>query len=167
MCANILILAENVAIASSVTEAVAGIWEKERTLYYAKDFNHVYTNFTQIIWKNTKEVGCAVGICGPGSFDPHHVCTLSPPLTRRSDLWMPCRLSVTSRASIAHVVTFPVKPRTPFISVLPKTQTYTCFFHPVEMIKTHCEAKGVALLSAHIPLLRKRTVFFCKIFRHL
>lgn len=88
-------------------------------------------------------------------------------LTRRSDLWMPCRLSVTLRASIAHLATFPVKPRTPFISVLPKTQTYTCFFHPVEMVKTHCEAKGVALLSAHIPLLRKRTVFFCKIFRHL
>ena len=73
-------LTENLGAGSgqyTVTDAING-WTAE-----AKDYNPqnpIYSHFTQVVWKNTKQLGCAVVTCPAGSiFDAKYgVRTLSP-----------------------------------------------------------------------------------------
>ena len=61
-------LAENLAAGSgdgfTITDAI-NLWTAE-----AKDYdpnNPTYSHFTQVVWKSTTELGCAVVTCPPGS----------------------------------------------------------------------------------------------------
>lgn len=74
------------AFAGTDSDIRAGIvlWEDE-----AKDYdpaNPTYSHFTQLVWKSTREVGCAKASCAPGSiFDASYgeasyfVCEYYPP----------------------------------------------------------------------------------------
>ena len=73
-------LAENLAAGSgdyTVTDGING-WTAEDKDYDPK--NPTYSHFTQVVWKGTKELGCAIVTCPAGSiFDAKFgVRVLSP-----------------------------------------------------------------------------------------
>lgn len=151
-------LVENTAIASSVTAAVV-LWEKDYKLYNPKNSN-VFTPYTQMIWRHTTEVGCAIATCAPGALDPKNVRTISPPFVRRHGLQVPNRKSLSLRASITHPATFLAYPPAK------RTNSHIFpFFLPSEMSKSHRETKGSAFCRTCIPLLSERMPFLSGCFQ--
>ncbi|KAG7090345.1 hypothetical protein E1B28_009465 [Marasmius oreades] len=75
---------ENLAAGTGAFNGVAGVklWTNEAKDYNPK--NPQTSHFTQVVWKNTKEVGCAIKTC-PNLFDSKFrdaqflVCEYNPP----------------------------------------------------------------------------------------
>lgn len=147
----------NGAIASSVTDATR-LWYKEAKLFDTKSTNNAYTNFTQIIWRNTKQVGCAIAQCGPGTLDPHNVRTLSPTFVSQPDLRLPYRPSLSLRAFIAHLAIFPADSPTKSTN-----SNRFLFFH----LKCSCSVVGLkarhSVVRVHPHCASER--FFCHVFQ--
>ncbi|KAI5476035.1 hypothetical protein MNV49_000464 [Pseudohyphozyma bogoriensis] len=74
-------LAATAGYATTITDAVK-MWTDESVDYNAT--NPVYSHFTQVVWKSTTQLGCAVAQCS-GIFDPayglasFYVCEYNPP----------------------------------------------------------------------------------------
>jgi len=71
---------ENLAVGTggyTVTEGING-WTDEAKDYDPK--NPTYSHFTQVVWKSTKQLGCAMVDCPAGSIFPaeYGVRNLSP-----------------------------------------------------------------------------------------
>lgn len=82
---NVFRLAENLAVGTDPFTVTDGInmWTGEVVDYDPK--NPTYSHFTQVVWKSTKELGCAFVTCPPGSIYPveYGVRTFSPSFIRR------------------------------------------------------------------------------------
>ena len=63
------------------------LWTDESSDYDPS--NPTYSHFTQVVWKGSSQLGCAVVTCPADTVFP--VRTLSPIFIHRSDLRMSCR----------------------------------------------------------------------------
>lgn len=55
---------ENIAIGHSVNGSVSGWYNEIKSYDFTKaEFSEATGHFTQVVWKNTKQVGCAVRYC--------------------------------------------------------------------------------------------------------
>ncbi|KDQ63810.1 hypothetical protein JAAARDRAFT_76028 [Jaapia argillacea MUCL 33604] len=78
---------ENLAAGTGGAYGIAAAiksWTDEVSEY--NPHNPQPSHFTQVVWKNTKQVGCALKVCPPGSIFPsqygpskYYVCEYSPP----------------------------------------------------------------------------------------
>jgi uncharacterized protein YkwD len=60
---------ENLAIGTFVTcESAAGLWIDEERLYTTPGFSSETGHFTQVVWKNTMQVGCGYKACPRGNY---------------------------------------------------------------------------------------------------
>ena len=100
-------LVENLAAGSgsyTVSDGIDG-WNAE-----AKDYNPSnpnFSHFTQVVWKGTKEVGCAFVTCPPGSIFAASFGVGTLPLLSFVSLTRGCR----AERSIPYVRVFPTRQR--------------------------------------------------------
>ena len=119
-------LAENLAAGGgdfTVTDAI-NLWTAEVKDY---DPQHpTYSHFTQVVWKATTEVGCAVATCSGKMLGWGDVRILSPTFICSSELWMPCRYRFSTLcASTTHMAMLTANTSAPSI------------FHPTESTNSH------------------------------
>lgn len=73
---------ENIAEGYSTVNAVAA-WYNENRYYSYKNpgFSHTTGHFTQVVWKSSEKLGCAVAICNGknGTYGKFLVCEYDPP----------------------------------------------------------------------------------------
>ena len=101
-------LAENLAAGTGQYTVTDGInaWTDE-----AKDYNPqnpAYSHFTQVVWKGTRELGCAIVTCPAGSIFPTTYGVRTPPYSFIRDLTRGCRTELS----------------VPCVRVLPARQLY-------------------------------------------
>jgi len=103
----------------------------------AKDYdpnNPTYSHFTQVVWKATKEVGCAIVTCPGGSIfaASFGVRAISPAFARLSDLWVSYRPLNSLRASITPPAMLSVNSSMLPVPIQPRAKAYVelfPFFH--------------------------------------
>mmetsp|Transcript_7773 Transcript_7773/g.21166 ORF Transcript_7773/g.21166 Transcript_7773/m.21166 type:complete len:97 (+) Transcript_7773:2-292(+) len=71
---------ENLAMGYDSMEAVVDAWYKEEKDYDYDNpqFSMETGHFTQVVWKETTELGCAIAVC-PDSDEKIYVCQYNPP----------------------------------------------------------------------------------------
>ena len=145
---------ENLAAGSgSGFTATDGInaWNAE-----AKDYNpqdHIYSHFTQVVWKSTTQLGCALVTCGPGTIfsGSSNVRTLSPTFIYRPDLWMSYGALSSLFASTTQLAMLRANSRTFSISILQRARPHITFF--LSAIMFNRETKGSEFCRVYMFLL--------------
>jgi len=113
-------LTENLAAGAgpyTITDAVRGWTVDEEGGYNPETLSGLH--FSQVVWKNTAELGCANNICPPdGTFPVEYgVRTLPSAFVRWSDSWMLYRTIHSSRASITHPAMLSVNSSAPPVPI--------------------------------------------------